>query len=132
MSTQKERMYARIEEHGKRLIGIFGLPNDTDPITLCKKLFSLENHAHHTATMSCNGMISEEDEEKDDILVSRRFLKITGKSLEYPYKLNKDARGYALKIDDEYMRENSIILYSDWGGYGIIAPDLTTDAWGKK
>jgi hypothetical protein len=125
-------MYARIEEHGKRLIGIFCLSEDTDSIALCKKLFSLENHAHHTAKMSCNGVINEEDEEKDDTLVSRRFKKITGKSLEYPYILNKDARGYALKIDDDYMRENSIALYSDWGGYGIIAPDLTTDQWGKK
>lgn len=132
MSTQKERMYARIEEHGKRLIGIFELPGDTDPIALCKKLFSLENHAHHTAEMSCNGFLSEEEEEKDDALVDKRFLKITGKALEYPYVHNKDPRGHALKIDDEYMRENGIVLYKDWGGYGVIAPDLTTDEWGKK
>lgn len=38
---------------------------------------------------------------------------------------NGDARGYALKIEDNYMRENNIVLFQDWGGYGIIAPDFS-------
>jgi hypothetical protein len=41
-----------------------------------------------------------------------------------PVYVNRDARGYALKIKDEWMRDNRVTLYSDWGGYGIIAPDL--------
>ena len=36
-----------------------------------------------------------------------------------------DARGYTLKIDSDYMRENKIYpFYSDWGNYGIIAPSF--------
>lgn len=42
-----------------------------------------------------------------------------------PVFVNLDPRGYALKINDEWMRANSVTLHSDWGGYGIIAPDLT-------
>ena len=37
---------------------------------------------------------------------------------------NGDARGYALKIDDEYIRNNNFNIHRDWGGYGIIAPDF--------
>jgi hypothetical protein len=35
--------------------------------------------------------------------------------------LNQDPRGYALKID---LKEGER-LHTDWGGYGIIAPDLS-------
>jgi len=39
--------------------------------------------------------------------------------------LNRDPRGYALKIDDEDMRRLDLRLHSDMGGYGIIAPDFS-------
>jgi hypothetical protein len=35
---------------------------------------------------------------------------------------NGDARGYALKINDEFVKDKEI--FKDWGGYGIIAPDF--------
>ena len=38
--------------------------------------------------------------------------------------VNGDARGYALKIDDNYIRSNNFNIYRDFGGYGIIAPDF--------
>lgn len=44
-----------------------------------------------------------------------------------PVFVNLDPRGFALKIDDEWMRASGATLYSDWGGYGIIAPDLTSN-----
>ena len=43
----------------------------------------------------------------------------------YPLFVNGDARGYALKIMDSYVMERRLDIYKDWGGYGIIAPDLT-------
>lgn len=42
-----------------------------------------------------------------------------------PVFVNLDPRGYALKINDEWMRANNVRLHSDFGGYGILAPDLT-------
>lgn len=33
--------------------------------------------------------------------------------------------GYALKIHSEWTAKNAPDLHRDWGGYGIIAPDLT-------
>lgn len=47
-----------------------------------------------------------------------------GQVLGVPVFLNRDPRGYALKIDDEWMRKHDAKLYRDWGGYGIIAPDI--------
>lgn len=39
-------------------------------------------------------------------------------------EINLDPRGYALKINDDYMRAHNLKLYRDYGGYGIIAPAL--------
>ena len=36
--------------------------------------------------------------------------------------LNGDPRGYALKLCDQFSKDK--IIYKDWGGYGIIAPDF--------
>jgi hypothetical protein len=41
-----------------------------------------------------------------------------------PIFINRDPRGYALKIDDAWMRETNAALHTDWGGYGIIAPEF--------
>ena len=41
--------------------------------------------------------------------------------------INGDARGYALKIEDKVMISDykETGLYKDWGGYGILAPEIT-------
>jgi hypothetical protein len=44
-----------------------------------------------------------------------------------PVFVNGDPRGYALKIQDEYVSENSLDIHRDMGGYGILAPDLSDD-----
>lgn len=41
-----------------------------------------------------------------------------------PVFINLDPRGYALKIDDEWMRRKDAKLHTDMGGYGIIAPEI--------
>ena len=42
-----------------------------------------------------------------------------------PVFVNRDPRGYALKIDDAWMGAQKAVLHRDWGGYGILAPDLS-------
>ena len=49
------------------------------------------------------------------------FLGITGHEAIF---LNGDPRGYALKIKDDFIRDNKVNIYKDWGGYGIFAPDF--------
>lgn len=56
------------------------------------------------------------------------FAAIRNRKPLVPIFINRDPRGYALKIDDEAIRElraHGKPIYSDCGGYGILAPDFT-------
>ena len=123
----KETMYKNIFEHGQNLKKVFNLDSSIDEIKLCKKLFSIENKAHQIATQFCNfGCEDEKQQEKiiDNILKKVDKL-LNFKKQNIPVFFNGDARGYTLKIDSDYMRDNKIYpFYSDWGGYGIIAPSF--------
>ena len=117
---QKETLYKNIKKHGDNLKAIFKI--DIDSTKLCKMLFRLENKAHQLATDFCNGDINqlEWDTKGDKILAKAETILKDKKNL----LLNGDARGYALKIDDKYIRDNNLTIYRDFGGYGIIAPDF--------
>jgi hypothetical protein len=39
--------------------------------------------------------------------------------------INSDPRGYALKVDDQVMRDKGYRLERDMGGYGLLAPDFS-------
>ena len=124
---KKETMYKNIVEHGKDLKRVFNLNSSINEVKLCKALFKIENLAHRLATDFCNGtQFTEEQQEKiiDDILNKVDKL-LNFKSQNIPVFFNGDARGYTLKIDSDYMRDNKIYpFYSDWGKYGIIAPSF--------
>jgi hypothetical protein len=140
--------HALIREHGLGLIKFFGLdPNLVSPVDLCKKLRKLENEAHKITTQLCNGFpdlyaeVAEKvtknlEDELDkieqkvrDLLESyqrpRQFKKINA------IFINGDPRGYALKLDTEtikYFEElGEDFPHKDWGGFGILAPDLSGD-----
>jgi len=119
--NKRERMYDQIRTHGDNLNKIFH--TDIDNITLCKKLFRLENKGNRIALDYCNGDMKNEDFEtqKDKILKSvDKILNFTKQNI--PVFFNSDPRGYALKIEDDYVRD--ITIHRDWGGYGILAPDF--------
>ena len=116
----KAIMALRIKRHGDNLKAIFKI--DMDSIKLCKMLFRLENKAHRLAESFCNGDINqlEWDTQGNKILKKVEAILKDKKNL----LLNGDPRGYALKIDDKYIRDNNFNIYRDLGGYGIIAPDF--------
>lgn len=119
-----------IKRHGEQLNAIFH--TGLDPVTLCKKLRRIENAAHKLAEDCCNylSMESEEYIIRYNIIRSRVISTLGNRSLQIygnkniPWFVNLDPRGYALKIDYEYMRAHNLKLYNDWGGYGIIAPEF--------
>lgn len=141
---KKAEMYKRIEKHGNDLIKLFNLSPDTDPVKLCKRLFSLENKVHKVMCNLCNTnnvngnephykwtpngkvWVQEETSESDQDLIfdsfKRKLESIIGKH-DFVF-FNHDPRGYSLKIEDTYIRANDIRMYTDLGGYGIIAPDF--------
>jgi hypothetical protein len=122
--TKRERMYEQIFNHGVNLNRIFGL--DLDPIKLSKKIHSLEVKAHRLTEDYCNGLLTTDELSKicDKSIFAPldRILGFTAKQI--PVFINNDARGYALKINDDYAQEHQLNIFRDLGGYGILAPEF--------
>jgi hypothetical protein len=90
-------------------------------------LYDLENRVCSMNTDYCNGEIDYEDyllEHNQFEQELQEILQPTDSSLLY---VNGDPRGYGLKIQSEernrLYEEQGINIYSDWGGYGILAPE---------
>ena len=135
--NKKQRIYQRINKHGENLNKIFntGIEN----VTLCKKLFRLENKANHAATCLCNtntlnllelnqytGYNVHQATEKEQNCffdkIRNSVIKILGNKSKKMFFINFDPRGYSLKLRVESVKECNI--YKDWGDFGIIAPDF--------
>jgi len=120
----KPEIEERVRTHGANLQAIFPKVANLDPVNLCRKLRRLETEAHNIALKACNTGDDTEAEEAITLAKVDKVLDFTGAKV--PVFINLDARGYALKIDYAWMREHrDVRLYSDFGSYGIIAPDLT-------
>lgn len=116
-----------IRQHGEQLNAIFH--TGLDPVVLCKKLRRIEGAAHKLAEDCCNylSMESLEYDKRHGRIADRiaAVLEETWGELErHGVFVNLDPRGYALKIDDEYMKDHELKLSRDWGGYGILAPEF--------
>jgi hypothetical protein len=123
MISTREKMYEQIRLHGENLRVIFNL--DDEPVKLCKRLRIIERAANRAALDYCNGVIEAEQIDAIEEKVLARLDKIINyRAQGIPVFFNRDPRGYALKIDDEYVRGNNLNIPRDWGGYGIIAPDF--------
>lgn len=125
--ARKCEQYRKIEAHGRDLLAIFPDATERDPIKLCKRLRRIETAAHRTAEMLCNGELDWTDEqmEADD----RKILKRLDALLNYrkagvPIIVNGDPRGYTLKIRDSYVSAHELKIHRDWGGHGILAPEI--------
>ena len=116
-----------VTKHGEQLKAIFRLPTEVDPVALCRRVRRIEREAHDLTTRDCNGQVSVDVREATEATLLKRLDSLLGfEARRVPVFVNGDCRGYALKIDDEWMRAHpEFRLHQDWGGYGIIAPDLT-------
>jgi hypothetical protein len=121
----KERMNNRIITHGLNLMRIFPSNVESDPVKLCKKIHRLEIKAHQLSTDWCNGDIDSDtwEKETDKILTSLDKI-LYFRIHRIPVYINGDARGYALKIKDDYVRDHNLNIQKDWGGYGLLAPEF--------
>lgn len=142
---------AAITKHGQNLLAIFPKATKQEPVALCKALRRLEALAHAGATASCNGEVhhvnggyvfdfnaDENAWDKFSEMVLRRVDKVLAfTSSKVPVFVNGDARGYALKIQSEWLADKQTdakqgppsaspywSLHRDMGGYGIIAPEI--------
>jgi len=93
-----------------------------DPIGLCKKLRRLEVEASRKMVDYCNGAIDGDEIDAYQEKLVPRILKVIGKENLDMLKINRDPRGYTLKLTTKASHGASI--HKDWGGYGILAPDF--------
>lgn len=124
MNVEKIR---KIEAHGRDLLAIFPNATERDPLALCKKLRRLENQAARIALRLCNGPEYPHEDDADKALdaIMEKVVALLGPVAPWPpIFINRDPRGYQLKISDEWMRANKVKLHTDWGGYGILAPEI--------
>ncbi len=129
MTTKQE---SAIAKHGRKLLAIFPNAKEQDPVKLCKKLRRLEAKGAAIALRLCTGPEFDSPEHVDeltesvlgevDFLLDNDFVKCSPKRV--PIFVNRDPRGYALKIDDTYIREHNLDIERDWGGYGLLAPEI--------
>ena len=127
-ANKKIEMYARIKKHGEDIKKIFSLPADTDPIKLCKSLRRLEVQAQTIQGTHGEGFYELASKQEAALMIKLKNLLMPDSTpkefLKFGIFLNTDPRGYALKIPDEIVKKNNLIIHQDWGEFGILAPDL--------
>ena len=125
--TKKQQQAENILQHGFRLLRIFphAATQGFSAVTLCKRLHRIEAEAHRFAERECNEQLPEGASERKNASILKRLDAILGfRAAGVPVFLNGDPRGYALKIDDAWMRAHpDVELHRDWGGYCILAPE---------
>jgi hypothetical protein len=104
-----------------------GLSSYHEAYELYEKLHRLEARIHRENEEDCNGTngLTEKQEERRD---ARRFKSFQSLLPNVPgLFVNGDPRGYSLKMhvkETEELRLKGIKLYTDWGRYGILAPEF--------
>ena len=90
------------------------------PFDLFNTLVKLERKANRLTTMDCNGEGNPEQIEKQLNKIENKVRELLPNAKTF--FINRDPRGYALKIkEDERL---SLAMWSDFGGYGILAPEF--------
>lgn len=122
-NAQLDRHYSALESLA-RLCGL-GAANGK---RMSSKLRLIERKANADATKYCNGDLTTEQFAELDSKYSEEVQALFNNKLE-GFFVNSDPRGYSLKISDKLMKPGQmyaeICLQTDWGGYGLLAPEIT-------
>lgn len=138
-----------VTKHGNSLLAAFPNATEQNTVALCKKLRRIETVAHRAATDYCNGTpchavagrvfhFGNNETDWDDFcgIIEKRAGKLLGESelKDSGFFVNGDARGYTLKLSDDWTRRVNaawrelgnpeLQIHTDMGGYGILAPEL--------
>ena len=122
--AERDAMYNDINKHGEKLLAIFPAAKYQNPIALCKVLRRLERKAEQYTVTLCNGGTDRERTLAENGLerIKKRVKEVLN-ATDGQVFVNRDPRGYALKLTSDFSVGKDI--YKDWGSYGIIAPDFT-------
>jgi hypothetical protein len=124
-----------VRKHGESILKAFPCAVEQDAVALCKKLRRIENPTHRAMEQLCNGEIDDAEADKVCAWAILRLKTLLGCHQidieERGVFVNRDPRGCALKIGEDWtndwnnaMRQRGFAIAQDWGGYGLLAPDL--------
>lgn len=152
MNTKTKEAIVR---HGESLLKAFPNCTEKNPVALCKKLRRIEASLQKPLLDYCNGDFQDDEEgakmdaicEKAraravQILFGFDIIKNPHSKCACGLFINRDPRGCALKLSSEWTKEYNdreyqagknrhsnartpMPIYTDWGGYGLLAPDIT-------
>jgi len=96
---------------------------------LSAKLLKFENLAIIETTAQMNGerKANQDGECIESDLILDGIIANVEKLFKNKLKgffINYDARGYALKISDKVVKDEKYNISQDWGGYGILSPQI--------
>jgi hypothetical protein len=126
--TKLAKKQERIINHAHKLHKIFPASASIRPATLYGLLAQLEKEASKLAEDYCTRPMAVGEYERRE----KRIMQGVANLLDHGAErinvfLNGDPRGYALKIRDTDVRARKLDIHTDWGGYGIIAPDFNEE-----
>lgn len=122
-----------ITRHGESLLKAFPNATEKNPVALCKKLRRIETSIAPIILRNCNeGVPDDEMDAATNKARARVALLLTTTDEQWhALQINRDPRGYALKLSSEWtdkfndtLRGSGLFIHQDWGHYGILAPDL--------
>jgi hypothetical protein len=137
--------FQAVDRHGRALLAVFPNATEKDPVELCKKLRRVETAISRVTLQNCNVGVEEKEMDAACEKALARVKALLGiddaRADKIGLFVNRDPRGYALKFSEKWTRdynrvvahagESDLLIHCDWGGYGILAPDLTIDGKGK-
>ena len=143
MKTAQDHITIRRAAHHAALETLANLPSG-EGVKLWRKLRRIETAANAAATAQCNGsdyngqpfrpdwhpdgsMGTNDNPTPYEVFcdsIRARVAKTFGGELPKGFYLNQDPRGYSLKIDKERGGIIPSGMETDWGGYGILAPEI--------
>jgi hypothetical protein len=138
LNKRERRAQALLEHYAtcERLALALGMPADKiDGKKISVALLKIERDASNAATAQCNGESFQGQPFRGDEswyefkqTIKQRVASALGK-LPPGFFVNGDARGHSLKIDNEKPKGRALIesvrLATDFGGYGILSPEIT-------
>jgi len=127
--TKQQRRTKELEQHYKTLeqLAVHCGINEPNGKKLSVKLLKIERLAHKLAESWCNGEIDENVWSDLQDRTTNEVQELFNHKLK-GFFVNSDPRGHTLKIDDQVnneLVELGIKLNRDWGGYGLLAPEIT-------
>lgn len=134
MTSKKQ---VNLDRHLLQCIALFELGNCQDAKLIEKYrgngksirsvLVRLENAIYKLCISQCNDTDFNTSKLDRSIDLAKQKIGAMFPDIAIDLYINKDPRGYTLKIDDEAMRSGKydlVKLDRDWGGYGILSPQI--------